>query len=70
MAASLLGHMAIALVLALIVVVANASTVIEGVLVGVLVWIGFVVTLEPGEMISERIPSSSSRFGSAITWWA
>jgi len=50
------GHMVIALVLALIVTLANATTVLGGLLVGALVWIGFVVTLEIGELIWEKIP--------------
>ena len=50
------GHLIIALVLAVIVVFANARTVLEGIAVGALVWIGFVVTLEIGELIWERIP--------------
>jgi hypothetical protein len=47
------GH---SLVLAVIVNLANATTVVGGIVVGVLVWIGFVVTLEIGELIWEKIP--------------
>ena len=47
--------MAIALVLAVIVDLANASTALGGFMVGVLVWIGFVVPLEIGELIWEKI---------------
>jgi len=50
------GHMVIALVLAMIVNLANATTVLGGLLVGALAWIGFVVTLEVGELIWEKIP--------------
>ncbi len=35
---------------------ANATTVLGGIAVGVLVWAGFVVTLEIGELIWEKIP--------------
>jgi hypothetical protein len=55
-AAGIIGHQVIALALAVIVNLANATTVIEGIAVGVLVWIGFVVTLETGELIWEKIP--------------
>lgn len=56
MAAGLVGHPVIALVLAVIVLAVNATTLIDGILVGVLVWVGFVVTLKLGELIWERIP--------------
>lgn len=56
MVAGLFGHMAIAFVLALIVILANATTAIEGAFIGILVWAGFFVTLELGEIIWEKIP--------------
>ena len=55
-AAGVIGHQLIALALAVIVYLANATTVVEGVGVGLLVWVGFVVTLEAGELIWEKIP--------------
>ena len=55
-AAGIIGHQVMALVQAVIVNLANATTVIGGIAVGVLVWIGFVVTLEIGELIWEKIP--------------
>jgi hypothetical protein len=54
--AGFIGHQVIALVLALIVFLANATTIVEGCIVGIFVWIGFVVTLEVGELIWEKIP--------------
>jgi hypothetical protein len=54
--AGFLGHQAIALALAVIVGLANATTVAGGIVVAVLVWAGFVVTLEIGELIWEKIP--------------
>ena len=54
-AAGIIGHQVIALVLAMIVYLANATTAAEGAIVGILVWIGFVVTLEIGELIWEKI---------------
>jgi hypothetical protein len=55
-AAGIIGHQIIAFVLALVVYLANAKTILEGFVVGVLIWIGFVVTLETGELIWEKIP--------------
>lgn len=54
--AGIVGHMLIALALAIIVCLANATTILEGLAVGILVWIGFIVTLETGELIWEKIP--------------
>ncbi len=56
MAAGFIGHLSIALVLALVINLAGASTVIGGIAVGVLIWAGFIVTLEIGELIWEKIP--------------
>lgn len=56
MVAGLFGHLAIAFVLAEFVLLAGATTAIEGAFVGILVWIGFFVTLELGEIIWEKIP--------------
>jgi hypothetical protein len=50
------GHLLIALVLAVIVNLANATTVLTGFLCGILVWLGFIVTIEIGELIWEKIP--------------
>ncbi|MCU0502276.1 MAG: DUF1761 domain-containing protein [Anaerolineae bacterium] len=56
MVVGFIGHQVIALALAVIVSLAGATTVLGGIAVGVLVWIGFVVTLEVGELIWEKIP--------------
>jgi hypothetical protein len=55
-AAGIIGHQVMALVLALIVNLANATSVLDGIIVGVLVCLGFVATLEIGELIWEKIP--------------
>jgi hypothetical protein len=55
-AAGIIGHQVMALVLAVVVYLANATTTFEGVVVGMLLWIGFVVPLEIGELIWEKIP--------------
>jgi hypothetical protein len=56
MATGFIGHMVMATVMAIVVYLANATTIFEGVVVGMLLWIGFVVTLEIGELIWEKIP--------------
>ncbi len=56
LAAGIIGHQVIALALAIIVNLANATTMLGGIAMGGLVWIGFVVTLEIGELIWEKIP--------------
>jgi hypothetical protein len=54
--AGVVGHQVIALVLAVVVKLANATTALGGLAVGVLMCLGFVVTLEVGELIWEKIP--------------
>ena len=54
--AGLIGHLIMAFVLAVIVRLANATTLLEGVLIGTIVCIGFMATLEAGELIWEKIP--------------
>jgi hypothetical protein len=58
--AGIIGHQVMSLVLAVIVKIANVTNVVGGIVVGILVWIGFMVTLEIGELIWEKIPSSCS----------
>ena len=55
-AAGIIGHLIMALVLAVLVNLANATTVVGGVIVGVLICIGFVAPLEVGELVWEKIP--------------
>jgi hypothetical protein len=45
-----------ALVLALIVKLSGAQTVFEGAIIGIITWAGFIVPLEIGELIWEKIP--------------
>ena len=54
--AGIVGHMAVALALAVIVNLTGATTVLGGLYVAVLAWLGFVVTLEVGELLWEKIP--------------
>ena len=53
--AGIIGHQLIALVLAVVIFLANATTALEGMAVAALIWLGFVVTLETGELIWEKI---------------
>jgi len=52
----LVGHLAMVLVLVIIIKMANISNGLGGLFVGLLGWIGFVVPLETGELIWEKIP--------------
>jgi hypothetical protein len=54
--AGLIGHQVMAFVLAIIVNLANVRNVAGGIVVGVLVCLGFMATLEIGELIWEKIP--------------
>lgn len=54
--AGLIGHQVMAFVLAMIVNLANVRNVTGGILVGILVCLGFMATLEVGELIWEKIP--------------
>ena len=53
----LVGHLAMVFVLVIIIKMANIGNGLGGLLVGLLCWIGFVVPLEIGELIWEKIPS-------------
>ena len=69
MVVGFIGDQVIALALAVIVNPANATTVVGGIAVAVLVWIGFEVTLEIGELIWEKIPFKLFLIGPAVIWW-
>jgi hypothetical protein len=56
LAVGVIGHLAIALALSIVIKVAVVTTALGGLVVGSLVWIGFIVTLEIGELIWEKIP--------------
>jgi hypothetical protein len=52
----ILGHILIALALATIITITNSTSIGDCLLVGGFVWLCFVVTLELGELIWEKIP--------------
>jgi len=52
----LLGHLTMVFVLVIIIKMANIGSGLGGLLVGLFGWIGFVVPLEIGELIWEKIP--------------
>lgn len=52
----LVGHLAMVFVLVIFIKMANIDNGLGGLLVGLLAWIGFVVPLETGELIWEKIP--------------
>ncbi len=54
--AAAVGHLLIALALGAVVYLAGATTALDGLAVAALVWLGFVVTLETGELVWEKIP--------------
>jgi hypothetical protein len=54
--AGLIGHQVMAFVLAVIVNLANVTNVVGGMVVEISVCLGFMATLEIGELIWEKIP--------------
>ena len=53
---AIVGHLGIAFVLAIFMRFAGVKTILGGVVVALLVWLGFIVTLEIGELVWEKIP--------------
>ncbi len=51
-----LGNFLLALVLAVVVNIAHAGSVVDGLFIGILAWLGFVVTLEIDRLVWEKIP--------------
>jgi hypothetical protein len=52
----LIGHLAMTSVLVIIIKLANINNGSGGLIVGLLCWIGFIVPIEIGELIWEKIP--------------
>jgi hypothetical protein len=51
-----LGHLVMILVLAILIQLTNANDGLSGLLIGLLAWIGFIVPMEIGELVWEKIP--------------
>jgi hypothetical protein len=51
-----LGHFIMILVLALLIKFTNANSGSSGLVIGLLIWIGFIVPMEIGELVWEKIP--------------
>jgi hypothetical protein len=52
----LLGHLLMILALVVLIKLTRATTGVQGMFIGLLAWIGFVVPLESGELVWEKIP--------------
>ncbi len=52
----LFGHLAMVLVLVVLIKLTSVTTGAGGVAIGLLTWIGFVVPLEMGELVWEKVP--------------
>jgi hypothetical protein len=52
----LVGHLAMVFVLVIIIKMANIGNGLGGLLIALLCWIGFIVPMEIGELIWEKIP--------------
>lgn len=51
------GHLFMIIVLALLIKLADAGNGSGGLLIGLMAWIGFIVPMEIGELVWEKIPS-------------
>lgn len=54
--AGFLGHLVMAFVLVILIKLTNSGDGLSGLFIGLLTWIGFVVPLETGELVWEKIP--------------
>ena len=52
----LIGHLLMVFVLVILIKLTHATTGLGGLLIGLLAWIGFVVPMESGELVWEKIP--------------
>jgi hypothetical protein len=50
------GHLLMILVLAILIKLTNSNNGIIGMFIGLLTWIGFIVPMETGELVWEKIP--------------
>jgi hypothetical protein len=52
----LIGHLLMVFVLVILIKLTNANTGFSGMVIGLLTWIGFIVPMESGELVWEKIP--------------
>jgi hypothetical protein len=52
----LIGHLLMIFVLVILIKLTNSNTGLSGMFIGLLTWIGFVVPMESGELVWEKIP--------------
>ena len=52
----LLGHLLMILALLVLIKLTRATSGVQGMFIGLLAWIGFVVPMESGELVWEKIP--------------
>jgi hypothetical protein len=53
---ALIGHLLMILVLVILIKLTNSTNGLSGMLIGLLTWIGFIVPMESGELVWEKIP--------------
>ncbi|MCX6121749.1 MAG: DUF1761 domain-containing protein [Ignavibacteriales bacterium] len=51
-----IGHLMMIFVLVILIKLTNSSNGMSGMLIGLLAWIGFIVPMEVGELVWEKIP--------------
>jgi hypothetical protein len=51
-----IGHLLMIFVLVILIKLTNSSNGISGMLIGFMAWIGFIVPMETGELVWEKIP--------------
>jgi hypothetical protein len=51
-----IGHLLMIFVLAILIKLSNSNSGLSGLLIGLLTWIGFIVPMEVGELVWEKIP--------------
>jgi hypothetical protein len=52
----ILGHLAMVFVLVILIKLTGSANGVNGLIIGLLTWIGFIVPLEIGEVVWEKIP--------------
>jgi hypothetical protein len=53
---AMIGHLLMIIVLVVLIKLTNSTTGFSGMFIGLLTWIGFIVPMESGELVWEKIP--------------